>query len=71
MKKNAPIHKAARKKPAAVAAAPDQPGVPALDFGSAWDYAPAPESTPVVVQDRYQLFIGGKFVKPASGRYFQ
>ena len=71
MKKSAAIHKAPQKKPAAVSVALDQPGIPALDFGSAWEYSAAPESTSVTVQDRYELFIGGKFVRPKSGRYFQ
>src|SRR5205823_6542578 len=36
-----------------------------------WEYAPAPESKDIVsIQDRYGLFIGGKFVEPVSGRYF-
>ncbi len=44
---------------------------PALEFGSAWEYSPAPESTGHVrLQKRYDLFIGGKFVPPRSGRYF-
>ena len=38
---------------------------PALEFGSAWDYSPAPESRDHVrLEDRYGLFIGGKFVAP-------
>ena len=44
---------------------------PALEFGSAWDYSPAPESRDHVrLEDRYGLFIGGKFVAPKSGKYF-
>ena len=44
---------------------------PALEFGGAWEYSPAPESTSrVKVEKRYGLFIGGKFVAPKSGRYF-
>ena len=44
---------------------------PVLEFGSAWDYAPAPESTDHVrLESRYDLFIGGKFVAPRSKRYF-
>jgi len=42
----------------------------ALNFGDAWDYAPAPETTPVPLHKRYGLFISGKFVEPESGRYF-
>ena len=41
-----------------------------LQFGHAWDYAPAPESMKVPLQSQYELFIGGKFVKPKSGKYF-
>ena len=37
-----------------------------------WDYAPAPESTDVVsLRDTYGLYIGGRFVEPASGSYFK
>ena len=44
---------------------------PALEFGGAWEYSPAPESTArVKVEPRYDLFVGGKFVAPKSGRYF-
>ena len=44
---------------------------PVLEFGSAWNYAPAPESTDHVrLESRYDLFIGGKFVAPRSKRYF-
>ncbi|HEY3210688.1 MAG TPA: aldehyde dehydrogenase family protein [Actinomycetota bacterium] len=36
-----------------------------------WEYAPAPESREIVsIGDRYGLFIGGKFVEPIAGRYF-
>ena len=46
-------------------------GVPALDFGHAWDYAPAPEATDHVrIAPRYELYIGGRWQKPSSGRYF-
>lgn len=37
----------------------------------AWDYAPAPESTPVVIEDRYDLFINGQFQSPRSRRWFK
>ncbi|HRI72707.1 MAG TPA: aldehyde dehydrogenase family protein, partial [Polyangium sp.] len=43
----------------------------ALDFGQAWAYAPAPESPDHVrIAPRYELFIGGKWVAPQSGTYF-
>lgn len=36
-----------------------------------WTYAPAPESTGhLQLKNRYDLFIGGKFVKPAQKNYF-
>ncbi len=43
---------------------------PALNFGKAWDYAPAPETTPVPLRKTYGLFIDGDFVKPESGKTF-
>ena len=44
---------------------------PALTFGNAWKYAPAPESTEhVVIEKRYGLFVGGEFVRPKSGKHF-
>jgi aldehyde dehydrogenase (NAD+) len=44
---------------------------PALDFGRAWEYAPAPEATDhVIIAKRYDLFIGGKWRAPRSGKYF-
>src|SRR5215510_8584197 len=43
-----------------------------LEFGDAWRYAPAPEATDHVrLQSRYGLFIGGRFVEPSRGRYFE
>ncbi len=45
---------------------------PALSFGDAWDYAPAPESMKVHVEPRYGLFIGGKFTAPTkTTRFFE
>lgn len=42
-----------------------------LQFDTQWDYAEAPESTESVkLRSRYELFIGGKFVKPKSQTYF-
>jgi aldehyde dehydrogenase (NAD+) len=42
-----------------------------LNFGNKWSYAPAPEAHNYIqLKPRYQLFIGGKFVAPRSGKYF-
>ena len=42
-----------------------------LDFDTGWKYAPAPESTDHVrIDKQYELFIGGEFVAPRSGKYF-
>lgn len=41
-----------------------------LKFGSAFDYAPAPETTPVSMRKKYELFIDGEFVSPKAGKYF-
>jgi aldehyde dehydrogenase (NAD+) len=42
-----------------------------LNFGTKWDYAPAPESNSYIkIKPRYQLFVNGKFVAPRSGKYF-
>ena len=42
-----------------------------LDFDTGWHYDPAPESPELAkLNDSYDLFIDGKFVKPASGKYF-
>lgn len=44
----------------------------ALAFGDAWNYAPAPEATDQVKLDkRFNLFIGGKWKAPLSGKYFE
>jgi aldehyde dehydrogenase (NAD+) len=42
-----------------------------LAFEGGWEYSPAPESTDhIKVEKKYDLFIGGDFIKPESGRYF-
>ena len=53
-------------------AAPEKSnGAPKLKFNTGWEYAPAPESTSSIkLNDRYDHFINGKFVKPSSGKYF-
>jgi aldehyde dehydrogenase (NAD+) len=43
---------------------------PSLDFGHAWDYAPAPETVKVTIAPRYGHFIGGRFVDPVQRGYF-
>lgn len=61
---------------AAVLSAPAHAApVPARDrhlrFNGRWNYSPAPEvHTDISIRPRYELFIGGKFVKPSSGKYF-
>ncbi len=43
-----------------------------LDLNSGWEFAPAPESTAhIQLKKKYDLFIGGKWVKPKSGKYFK
>ncbi|HWY78108.1 MAG TPA: aldehyde dehydrogenase family protein, partial [Verrucomicrobiae bacterium] len=42
-----------------------------LNFGNKWDYAPAPEDNKYIkIAPRHELFIGGKFVGPSMGKYF-
>ncbi len=41
---------------------------PALDFGSAWDYAPAPETVKVHIAEQYGLFIDGKWTEPKASK---
>ena len=35
-----------------------------------WEYSPAPETVPVTIPERTQLFIGGTFVEPHSKKRF-
>jgi aldehyde dehydrogenase (NAD+) len=57
----------AKKRPASRAA-----GRPAAEliFGDLWAFDPAPETADPKLKPRYDLFIGGKFVPPAAGEYF-
>ncbi len=42
-----------------------------LNFGNQWDYAPAPEDFKhIKIAPRPELYIGGKFVAPSTGKYF-
>jgi aldehyde dehydrogenase (NAD+) len=44
---------------------------PTLNFDTDWSYDPAPESTDhAQIDERYGLFIGGRFVEPKSGQHF-
>ncbi len=43
---------------------------PELIFGDLWGFDPAPETADPKLKARYDLFINGEFVAPASGRYF-
>ena len=46
-------------------------GKTTLEFDSKWDLSPSPEGTAhIKIKDQYDLFIGGKWVKPESGKYF-
>ncbi len=43
----------------------------AVDFNTAWQYAPAPESAGhAKISERYDLYINGKWTPPAKGGYF-
>jgi len=41
-----------------------------IRFSTSWSYAPAPETAKATIAPRYDLFINGKFVTPAKGKYF-
>jgi aldehyde dehydrogenase (NAD+) len=42
-----------------------------LEFKKGWTFAEAPESTGhIKLKKKYDLFIGGKWVKPSKGKYF-
>ncbi|MEO0716528.1 MAG: aldehyde dehydrogenase family protein, partial [Planctomycetota bacterium] len=42
----------------------------ALDFGTAWDYAPAPESVKVTIADRSKLYINGTWTDAEGSKTF-
>jgi len=45
---------------------------PKLNFSTSWAYEPAPESKDhIKINNQYELFIGGKWVKPSDGKYFK
>ena len=41
-----------------------------LLFGNLWEYDPAPETAAPQLQDRYTLFVNGKWVAPKTKKYF-
>ena len=54
--------------------APFKPTSPTskLDFSSLWEYDDAPQAADhVEIRDKYELFIGGRFVEPSKGRYLK
>ncbi len=59
----------AKKTPARPVSRPGRPA-PELIFGDLWPFDPAPETADPKLQPRYDLFIGGRFVAPQSGKYF-
>src|SRR5687767_1582227 len=44
--------------------------IPQLIFGDLWEFDPAPETADPRIREQYELYIGGKFVPPSSGKYF-
>ncbi len=60
---------AVQKKTARVPARAGRPA-PELIFGDLWEFDPAPETADPKLKPRYDLFIGGEFVAPKSGKYF-
>jgi aldehyde dehydrogenase (NAD+) len=43
----------------------------ALLFGDLWEFDPAPETADPKIKERYDLFIGGRFVRPRTRKYFE
>lgn len=66
----APASKAAAPKTNGEVRHPSAPAAPGLIFGDLWTYDPAPETAEPFLKERYDLFIGGKFVPPKASQYF-
>ncbi len=47
-----------------------RPAARDLLFGDLWEYDPAPETANAFIDERYGLFINGKFVAPKTQKYF-
>jgi len=60
----------AEKKSPRVPARSGRPA-PELIFGDLWEFDPSPETADPKLKGRYDLFIDGKFVPPAGGKYFE
>jgi aldehyde dehydrogenase (NAD+) len=60
---------APEKKTARPAARPGRSN-PELLFGDLWEFDPSPETADPKLKPRYDLFINGRFVAPAAGKYF-
>lgn len=59
------------KKPVKNASKPGAPANHALEFGNAWDYAPAAEASDYLqIARQQQLFIGGTWHAPKSKKYY-
>jgi aldehyde dehydrogenase (NAD+) len=59
-----------RKYDRAMSDAPAGPTHAAAMPTAPWEYSPAPETVPVTVPGRTQLYVGGKFVDPHSKKWF-
>ncbi len=59
------------KKPVKTAPKTSTPQNNALEFGKAWDYAPAPEASDYLsISKQHQLFVGGGWQAPTSKKYY-
>lgn len=47
-----------------------RPAARELLFGDLWEFDPAPETAKPAIEDRYGLFINGRFTAPKSKKYF-
>ena len=47
-----------------------RPAARELLFGNLWEYDPAPETANAFIQERYGLFIDGRFIAPRTRKYF-
>ena len=64
-----PTLTSAKKSPRPASRASGRPA-PELIFGDLWEFDPAPETADPKLKPRYDMFIGGRFTAPVSGKYF-